>query len=373
MIYALHVNIYAVIILLVVLVSLRKHKDLKSMNNTYYIYLLILMIIVLLADMMSVIFNGKPGVWIGVSNNFFNMVLFSMGVLISFYWVLFVDHHIFKNNSHIKKILPILVIPVIINFILSFLSMFYNIYFHIDLTNTYIRGNLYLLNFGISYVYLMYSIYLIFRFSKLIKKKDILPLLMFPILPFIGSVIQILFYGVLLIWPLGALSLMIIFIFIQSRLINIDALTELYNKREFNDYVIAVSRVNESKKMIGGIILDIDDFKNINDVYGHAVGDQVLTKFSNVLRQSFRRDDFIARIGGDEFAIMAEFDNSNDFNMLIERLRENIKLFNQTKVIDIEIDASLGFEIYDSSKYKNFEDFIISLDRQMYQNKKKPS
>jgi diguanylate cyclase (GGDEF)-like protein len=204
----------------------------------------------------------------------------------------------------------------------------------------------------------------------MIKKKDVFPLLLFPILPFLGSVIQIFFYGVLLIWPMGALSLMIIFIFIQSRLINIDALTELYNKREFNDYVMAVSKMNESRKMIGGIILDIDDFKRINDVYGHAVGDQVLREFSNVLRQSFRRDDFIARIGGDEFAIMAEFEKQNDFESLIERLRENINLFNQKKVVDIQIDASFGHEIYDSSKYNNFEDFILSLDRQMYQNKK---
>jgi diguanylate cyclase (GGDEF)-like protein len=194
---------------------------------------------------------------------------------------------------------------------------------------------------------------------------------MFPVLPFVGSVIQIFFYGVLLIWPMGALSLMIIFIFIQSRLINIDALTELYNKREFNDYVMTVSKMNESKKMIGGIILDIDDFKNINDVYGHATGDHVLMEFSNVLRQSFRRDDFIARIGGDEFAIMAEFEKQSDFDLLIERLRENIHLFNKSKVIDIEINASLGYEIYDSSKYNNFEDFILSLDRQMYQNKKR--
>lgn len=370
MIYALHVNIYSIIILLVVLLGLRKHKDLKSMNNKYFLYLLIFMVIALIADMISVVFNGKPGTWAGFSNNFFNMILYSIGVFISFYWVLFVDHHIFKNNSHIKKILPILVIPVIINLILSFLSMFYNIYFHIDLSNTYERGRFFILNFGINYAYFIYSIYLIIRFNKLIKKKDIVPLLSFPLLPLLGSIIQIFFYGVLLIWPMGALSLMIIFIFIQSRLINIDALTELYNKREFNDYVMAASKISDSKKLIGGIILDIDDFKKINDIYGHAVGDQVLKEFSNVLRKSFRRDDFIARIGGDEFAIMVEFEKQADFDLLINRLKENIILFNQAKIIDVEIDASLGFEIYDSKKYNNFEDFIISLDRQMYQSKK---
>ena len=77
MVYALHVNLYALIILLVVLVSLRKHKDLKSMNNRYFIIALILTSVTLVVDMMSVIFNGKPGQLIHLSNNFFNMILCS--------------------------------------------------------------------------------------------------------------------------------------------------------------------------------------------------------------------------------------------------------------------------------------------------------
>jgi len=370
MVYAIHSNLYAILILLVVLLSLRKHKDLKSMNNRYYIILVLLVIFALFSDMISVLFNGRPGALSGFLNNFFNMILYSIGVCISFFWMLYVDHHIFKSNSHIKKIAPFLILPVIINFGLSILSMFENIYFYIDANNFYQRGSFFILNFGINYVYLLVSVYLILRYKKLIHRKDTIPLLMFPLLPFLGSVIQIFFYGVLLIWPMAALSLMIIFIFIQSRLINVDVLTELYNKREFNDYVMMVSKRSDYKKLIGGIILDIDDFKQINDVYGHAVGDIVLKEFSSVLRKSFRRDDFISRIGGDEFAIMIEVDKPDDFEKAIERLRTNVDLFNKSKAIDIKIDVSIGSEIYDSTKYKSFEDFIISLDYQMYQNKK---
>ncbi|MDX9692242.1 MAG: GGDEF domain-containing protein [Acholeplasmataceae bacterium] len=370
MIYALHVNLYALIILLIVLVSLRKHKDLKSMNNRYFILALIHTSVALAADMMSVIFNGKPGQLIFLSNNFFNMILYTMGVCISFYWVLFVDHHIFKNNAHIKKIMPILVVPVIANIILSILSMFFNIYFHINATNTYERGTYYLFNFGINYAYIVYSVYLIIRYHKMIKKKDLIPLLMFPLLPFLGSIIQILNYGVLLIWPMAALSLMIIFIFIQSRLINIDALTELNNKREFNDFVMTQAKNNDQKKMIGGIFIDIDDFKKINDVLGHAVGDMVLKEFANILRKSFGFDDFIARIGGDEFVVVIEFEKQSEFFDSIETLKRNIQLFNASKVFDIEIQASFGYDIYDVNKYNNFENFVISLDQQMYRHKK---
>jgi diguanylate cyclase (GGDEF)-like protein len=330
----------------------------------------LLVITALVSDMISVILNGRPGYWAGFFNNFLNMILYSIGVFISFFWMLYVDHHIFKSNSHIKKNLPIILIPLVINLVLSVLSMFENIYFNITAENLYERGQFFILNFGINYMYLLSSVYLIIRFNKLVHRKDTIPLLMFPILPLVGSVIQIFNYGVLLIWPMAALSLMIVFIFIQSRLINVDVLTELYNKREFNDYVLMVSKRSDYKKMIGGIILDIDDFKKINDTFGHAKGDLVLKEFSGILRKSFRRDDFISRIGGDEFAIMIEVDRSEDFEKAIERLKTNVDFFNKSKTIDIKIDVSIGSEIYDPTKYKNFEDFIISLDYQMYQNKK---
>lgn len=370
MVYAIHSNLYAIIVLMIVLLSLRKHKDLKSMNNNYYITLVSLVIFVLITDMVAGLVNGQDGMFAFYLNQISNVLLYSIGLFISFFWVLYVDHHIFKNHSHIKKSLPLMAFPVLINLVISIISMFTNIYFKIDANNVYLRGDYYLVNFILNYIYILYSVYLIVRFNKLIPKKDTLPLLMFPILPLLGSIIQIMFYGVLLIWPMGALSLLIIFIFVQSRLINVDVLTELYNKREFNDYVLMVSKRTDYKKMIGGILLDIDDFKKINDVYGHAVGDTVLREFSGVLRKSFRRDDFISRIGGDEFAIMIEVDKPDDFENALERLKANIDEFNQSKKLDININISVGSEIYDSTKYKNFEDFIIGLDYQMYQNKK---
>lgn len=369
MIYALQSSLYAVLVLVVVLISLKKHQDLKSMNNVYYVTLIYLVISVLLVDMISVLFDGMTFPYIQILLNFTSFLLYSFGVLIAFTWVLFVRHHIFKNKYLVKKHLWFLVIPVIINTLVSFISMFSNIFFIINENNMYERGTYYLINFMINYSLLIYSIYLIIRHHKLLIRKDILALLMFPLLPFLGSLIQILVFGTLLIWPMAALSLLIIFIFIQSRLVNIDPLTELFNKRELSNFIMSFDKRYSQESLVGGIFFDIDNFKLINDTYGHAKGDDVLIAFASLLRNTLRRDDFVARIGGDEFAAFVNIKNPADLDDIINRLRKSFDDFNTLQIIDKKITISTGYAIYDRFVHKNFENFADILDQRMYNRK----
>jgi diguanylate cyclase (GGDEF)-like protein len=84
-----------------------------------------------------------------------------------------------------------------------------------------------------------------------------------------------------------------------------DALTGLYNHRTFHDRVRAeLTRASAEHDTVALIMLDLDDFKKVNDVYGHGVGDQLLLQVADVLRTSVRSTDMVCRIGGEEFAII---------------------------------------------------------------------
>ncbi len=97
-----------------------------------------------------------------------------------------------------------------------------------------------------------------------------------------------------------------------------DALTGILNRRSY-DQICAASA--EQKSRIALLLIDIDDFKNINDTYGHAGGDTVLKNFASILKDTFRNGDYIARIGGDEFAVILTDFNTEGFKVIIDKIK----------------------------------------------------
>jgi diguanylate cyclase (GGDEF)-like protein len=95
-----------------------------------------------------------------------------------------------------------------------------------------------------------------------------------------------------------------------------DSLTDLPNRVLFNDRVDqALSRIQRRGTLVSVLLIDVDDFKLVNDTLGHAAGDELLVQVGVRLMGCLRRDDTAARLGGDEFAVCAEFDPSADFDL----------------------------------------------------------
>ncbi len=84
-----------------------------------------------------------------------------------------------------------------------------------------------------------------------------------------------------------------------------DHLTGLFNRLKFeNDLTHEVGRAARYQHEFSVVMIDLDDFKRVNDIYGHAVGDEVLIRFGKILQDSTRSSDVVARLGGDEFSIL---------------------------------------------------------------------
>ena len=142
-----------------------------------------------------------------------------------------------------------------------------------------------------------------------------------------------------------------------------DKLTGLYNR---NAYDVLYSNIDLEKSAY--MLIDVDNFKKINDVYGHTVGDKVLKKVSNVLRKHFRSDDYLCRIGGDEFAILI-VNCGKDF---IEQLKEKSRSINiNLQVKDEEIPpVSLSIGIAFGDKDDNTDSLFKKADIALYYTKK---
>jgi len=105
---------------------------------------------------------------------------------------------------------------------------------------------------------------------------------------------------------------------------NTDYLTKIYNRKAITEIMEKELYHNKNISPFIICIADIDDFKKVNDTYGHEAGDEVLCSCSNILTEYLRKSDYVARWGGEEFLIILPSTNLNDGNMVIEKLRKTI-------------------------------------------------
>jgi two-component system cell cycle response regulator len=149
-----------------------------------------------------------------------------------------------------------------------------------------------------------------------------------------------------------------------------DDLTGLYNRRGF--LVLAKKQLEMAARfdnILWLIYLDMDDMKWINDNLGHKEGDRSLVDMSEILKQTFRESDTLARIGGDEFAIIAVSEVDMNAQQMLARVRENIRNFNTKMGRPYKLAVSMGLVSCDSVSDCNIDELLSVADRFMYQEK----
>ncbi|MDM8533960.1 diguanylate cyclase [Clostridiaceae bacterium HSG29] len=146
-----------------------------------------------------------------------------------------------------------------------------------------------------------------------------------------------------------------------------DGLTSLYNRRYFEN---EIERLSKSRKLpISIVIGDMDRLKYINDTYGHKIGDAYLLQVSKILNEITRKDEVVARIGGDEFAIILTEVYEDDIKDFCKRVNNEIQDFNFMKILPENLSISLGYALKTTVE-DDLNDIFIKADLAMYEKKK---
>ncbi|EJO5346168.1 GGDEF domain-containing protein [Clostridium botulinum] len=143
---------------------------------------------------------------------------------------------------------------------------------------------------------------------------------------------------------------------------NYDELTKIFNRRYFNE--IMKNETKESNKTL--VLIDIDNFKGINDIYGHSTGDFILKVFASFIKKYLRDKDLFFRFGGDEFIVLFADMDDKGIIKIMENIRDDI---NKNRIKGIDIDFSYGIGKLKNYYSKNYEDIINLADKNMYINK----
>ena len=158
---------------------------------------------------------------------------------------------------------------------------------------------------------------------------------------------------------------------------SLDALTRVFNRHHFAKLALMeVAYTSRHKLPIGVVLLDIDNFKKVNDTYGHQSGDLVLAQLANTIIESKRTEDLFGRYGGDEFIILPRGEiNKEGILMHCERIRKAIEGFEFCfQDTSVRITISLGFHITmvkSSDTEKILSDLISKADQALYLAKRK--
>lgn len=155
-----------------------------------------------------------------------------------------------------------------------------------------------------------------------------------------------------------------------ERLAHTDTVTGIANSRRFNfELQKLIKQYSRKKNPFAVYFLDLDNFKAVNDIYGHKMGDRVLIDTVNKIKESIRARDgtLIARLGGDEFGIVAPVKNVTEATDLANRIMHKVSE-ELEYVPDAELSASMGITIYKGGKI-SFEELITQADTAMYEAK----
>ena len=154
-----------------------------------------------------------------------------------------------------------------------------------------------------------------------------------------------------------------------QRLTLIDDLTGLYNRRGFFTLSEQQWKLAERKKQkLVLIYCDLDNLKAINDLQGHRMGDQALITVANLLKSTFRESDIVARMGGDEFAVLAIEAETNG-NRMIKRLIDGLSSLNTSPEFHKPLSLSSGYAHYDPENPRSIDEVLAEADMQMYLQK----
>ena len=327
----------------------------------------------MLWDFIQVLFNGtsyKFSYLIGIISTLGYYLFHSA---IAYIFLLYADYELYPDNQRFKKRAVIYAIPVVGVLITCILSLWTGWYFSIDETNSYVRGKWFYIPIFVSFIYILYIWYLLAKYKKqnLLEtnaQRDLyVRLFIFPMTPFICAILQILLPGSTWVFPGTTIAILINYITVQNGYMARDYLTGLYNRSQLENFMNYELKNMKKGNYFFLILLDLDKFKQINDTYGHVVGDEALINAAKLLRGSCKRKtDYVARLGGDEFVIIGQCENKETVDMIIRRMHSVADKFNVSSKKPYKLLFSAGYVIYDGSTYATLDMLLSEADRKMY-------
>ncbi len=360
---SLDVYCFSLVVLTIVACKTRGSPSSGTTRGKAFAALIAFNLLINVADALTILFDGIDGFPVRMLLYGANIFGFSLQAAICLCWFWYARIIVLPNKPIRKEISRLQAIPAVVCVVLAAASPFTGWFFSLDGSNAYHRGPLFPIEVGVSYLYVATGYALVLRHRANLSRQHFRALLIFAVPPAIGGVVQTLFYGVSLIWPGAAISLLLIYLALQNDLLIRDYLTGV-NSRISLDFEL-------NRKIAGAdlatpfalLLVDIDNFRSINDRFGRRSGDEALIALAGILMGFFRKRGFVARYGGDEFAALVALESIHDITSTLDDIQDAVDRWNEKSGKPWKILVSLGAAPYIPEEGLNGDQFLMRVDK----------
>ncbi len=365
----LEINVFSVI--LVAIIGMKTAGLSKMVAQRNFAMSISAEIVFFLSDMFCVLMAGGLLPYSRAGIMVLKTVYFFSTALMCFFWFLYFEH--MKEGEFVKsrRNVRMLSALVIVMAALLVVNLFTGILFYIDADNVYRRGPLFILQYILPYSYVLVScvrsVAGYFHEKDRERKSLLLSLALFPIAPAIAGILQFVYPQLPVACGVLSIATLIMFLNWVDRMISVDPLTRLNNRKQLVHYYEQWAKNPSSRMQL--VIIDANHFKKINDNYGHLEGDAALVRIADALRlscETLRSRANIGRYGGDEFIIFVR--GEEDVQDLCRKIDENLYRLNKDAGVPYELTVCYGAAKADRSV--SLHNMVAEADKMLYEKKK---
>lgn len=370
------INMFCAVITILLLVYYKRIND-GSAYSVYFTKILVSTILLCLADAAWYYCDTLVGQAGYMSLDYITcMIIYASDCilcgLLSYFWFMYVERHLDSTFTCTKRRHLIAILPLVFIIIISILSIRFELFFKPDTDLSY-RGPLYPLFYVILLAYLVvasaHALTHAFKTKYLHEKKNRLVLAYFMIFPIVVSLIQLVFdipfstgIVIALIWVLLEM---------QGNEVSEDALTGLNNRNRLDrELSIRMDYARQTGRTLYMLMMDANNFKQINDLYGHMEGDKVLVSIASALKKAAGgTEHFIARFGGDEFTALIFSETESKVIDFKNTINDTIARECNEPYAPYLISVSIGYASF--APEDTSSEFYAKADTALYNEKRK--
>lgn len=304
--YFLIITIIDVFVLGIMCILTKYNETLNKQQKRWFIRSFTLIIVISILEVITIVVDKGPASlrWVNIISNYLGFGLTPMVPI-------FLAYALNKDRSLKYAV-------IMENIYLLFLAVTFpfNVIFYVDRNNQYMRGDFFGIYIAVYFTAIFYLLAVTLRIAAKYQNKS--KNSVYPIAVFLlaGTMVQVIFPQIHVTWLCVSLLAMLYFTYCNGMWQQLDGLTGLLNQKSYLNKTALLSQNGTL------IVFDVDDFKCVNDNYGHLMGDRCLEEIANCIKKAYSKSGFCYRTGGDEFCVLlnADADKEECYKKLINEL-----------------------------------------------------